>query len=240
MRLAVWSGPRNLSTALMYSFGNRADCDPVDEPFYGPWLGASGAAHPMREAVLAARGTDPEAAARRCAVEVPGRVAYQKHMTHHMLAAFPRGWMRGARHVFLIRHPARVVASYAAKHPPEWEELGFAQAEALFEEASGLGEPVVVEAEAVRADPEGTLRALCAVLGLGFDPAMLAWAAGPRASDGPWAAHWYGAVHRSTGFAPAEGPPPALEGAPAALAERAMPGYERLRARALRRVASSG
>ena len=233
MRLAVWSGPRNLSTALMYAFGNRADCDPVDEPFYGPWLGASGAAHPMREAVLAARGADPEAAARRCAREVPGRIAYHKHMTHHMAEGFPRGWMRGARHVFLVRHPARVVASYAARHVPTWEELGFARAEALFEEVSALGEPVVIEAEAVRADPEAALRALCAALGIGFDPAMLRWRAGPRAFDGPWAAHWYGAVHRSTGFAGPEGEVPALEGEAAALAERAMPGWERLRARAL-------
>ena len=233
MRLAVWSGPRNLSTALMYSFGNRPDCDPVDEPFYGPWLGASGADHPLREAVLAARGTDAEAAARRCAREVPGRIAYLKHMTHHMAEGFPRGWMRGARHVFLVRHPARVVASYAARRAPGWEELGFAQAEALFEEASRLGEPVVVEAEAVRDDPEGSLRALCDALGIGFEPAMLAWRAGPRAFDGPWAAHWYEAVHRSTGFAGPEGEVPALDGDLAALVERAMPGYERLRGRAL-------
>ena len=187
----------------------------------------------MREAVLAARGADPEAAARRCAAEVPGRVAYQKHMTHHMMAGFPRGWMRGARHVFLIRHPARVVSSYAARHPPAWEELGFAQQEALFEEVDAQGGALVVEAEAVRADPEGTLRALCAALGLEFDPAMLSWPVGPRAFDGPWAPHWYAAVHRSTGFAPAEGAPPALEGTSAALAERAMPSYWRLRERAL-------
>lgn len=235
MRLAVWSGPRNLSTALMYAFANRAGCDALDEPFYGPWLAATGARHPMREALLAALDPDPEAAARRCAAEPPpGGLVYQKHMTHHMLPAFPRGWMRGARHVFLLRHPARVVASYAARHAPRWEDLGFAQAEALFGEAARLGEPLVVEAEAVRTDPEGTLRALCAALGLAFDPAMLAWPPGPKPCDGPWAPHWYEAVHRSAGFAPPEGSPPALGGPLADLAARALPGYERMRARALR------
>lgn len=235
MRLAVWSGPRNLSTALMYAFGNRADCDALDEPFYGPWLAATSADHPMRKALMATLDPNPEAAARRCAVEPPpGRVVYQKQMVHHMLPGFPRAWMRGARHVFLLRHPARVVASYAARHAPRWEELGFAQTEALFEEVSGLSEPLVVEAETIRADPEATLRALCAALGLAFDPAMLAWPPGPKPFDGPWAPHWYDAVHRSTGFAPPEGPPPALAGPLAELAARALPGHERMRARALR------
>ena len=231
MRLAVWSGPRNLSTAMMYAFANRPECDAIDEPFYGPWLAATGAEHPMREALLAALDPDPQAAARACAAEPPrGRVLYLKLMTHHMPPGFPRGWMEGARHVFLIRHPARVVASYAARHPPEWDELGFSQQEALFEEAARLGAPLVVEAEAVRENPERTLRAFCEALGLAFDPAMLAWRAGPKPFDGPWAPHWYDAVHRSTGFAPPEEPPPALDGRLADLAARAMPGYERLRA----------
>lgn len=236
MRLAVWSGPRNLSTALLYAFGNRPDCDALDEPFYGPWLAATGADHPMREALLAALDPDPEAAARRCAAEPPpGRIAYQKHMVHHLLPGFPRGWMRGARHVLLLRHPARVVASYAQRHAPRWEDLGFAQAEALFEEVTALGEPpLVVEAEAIRADPEATLGALCAALGLAFDPAMLAWPPGPKPFDGPWAPHWYDAVHRSAGLAPPEGPPPVLDGSLAELAARALPGYERLRGRAIR------
>ena len=234
MRLAVWSGPRNLSTAMMYAFGNRADCEATDEPFYGPWLAAGGSEHPMRGALMEALDPDPEAAARVCAAEPPpGRVAYLKLMTHHMAPGFPRGWMEGARHVFLIRHPARVVASYAARHAPAWDELGFERQEALFEEAARLGEPLVVEAETVRESPERTLRALCEGLGLAFEPAMLAWPAGPKPFDGPWAAHWYEAVHRSTGFAPPEGPPPALDGRLADLAARATPGHERLRARAL-------
>ena len=219
---------------MMYAFANRADCDAVDEPFYGPWLAATGAEHPMRGALMATLDPDPEAAARICAAEPPeGRVLYLKLMTHHMAPGVPRGWMAGARHVFLIRHPARVVASYAARHAPRWDELGFEQQEVLFGEAARRGSPMVVEAEAVRADPEGMLRALCGALGVPFDPAMLAWPAGPKPFDGPWAPHWYDAVHRSTGFAPPEGPPPVLEGSLADLVARAMPGHERLRARAL-------
>ena len=238
-RIAMWSGPRNLSTAMMRSFGARADTAVWDEPFYAAYLTASGIDHPMREATIAAGIADPAAVAARCLGEAPGGapVFYQKHMTHHMLPDFPLGWLDDVRSVFLIRDPARVVASYAAKRErPTPDDLGFEQQRRLFERvAARAGEaPPVIDAHDVRADPKRTLRALCDRLGLAFDPAMLRWEPGPRPEDGAWGPHWYGSLWRSTGFAPPEdGPPPDLPDDLRQLADAARPCYGALRAHAL-------
>ncbi len=238
-RIAMWSGPRNLSTAMMRSFGARADVAEVwDEPFYAAYLAATGKDHPMRAAVLASQPQDWRVAARACGGTEgpPGTVIYQKQMTHHMLPEFGLDWMDAAANVFLIRAPERVAASYAAKREQvALEDIGFVQQAALFErvaERTGTPPPVI-DAEAVRADPEGVLRRLCAAIRLPWDAAMLAWPPGPRAGDGVWAAHWYGSVEASTGFSPPDPPPPPLTGALAALAEAARPSYERLRPFAL-------
>ncbi|MGR3484303.1 MAG: sulfotransferase-like domain-containing protein [Paracoccaceae bacterium] len=226
MRLNVWSGPRNLSTALLYAFTNRADCDGVDEPFYGAWLARSGAAHPGRAEVLAAMEDDPIAVARACTAPVaPWRIRYMKQMAHHMKGV-DLSWAEGCANVHLIRHPARVIASYLAKHEtPTIEELGFAAQRRVHARLPGP----VIEAEAVRADPRAALQALCADLGLDWSEAMLSWPPGPRPFDGVWAGHWYGAVHRSTGFAGPEGAMPDLTGEAARLCAAVMPDYEALR-----------
>jgi hypothetical protein len=159
-----------------------------------------------------------------------------KHMCHHMVADIPLDWARVCENVFLIRHPARVVASYARKREgATLEDIGFAQQARLFDTvADWLGRaPLVIDSADIRADPAGALSALCAALGLTFDRAMLSWPAGGRPEDGVWAPHWYGAVHRSTGFEDPEGPLPALDGAYARLAEAALPFYERLAAHRL-------
>lgn len=232
MRVAMWSGPRNLSTAMMYAFAARGDFAVWDEPFYAAYLEATGLDHPMRAEVLGAHERDPEAVARRCAGPVPGGKphAYMKHMAFHILDGFPMGWVEVCTHVHLIRHPARVVASYAAKREhPTLADIGFeAQAE-IFAKCPG---PVIDSAD-IRANPDRALRALCAEIGLAFDPRMLSWPAGGHPDDGVWAAHWYGAVHRSTGFAGAEGALPELGGDYAALVRAAMPFYEEMSARAL-------
>ncbi len=238
LRIAMWSGPRNLSTALMYSFAARGDCAVWDEPFYAAYLKATGIAHPMKEAVIAAGITDPQEVARRCAGPAPGgqRLFYQKHMTLHMIAGVPLGFMAACTNVFLIRHPARVVASYAAKREnPSFEDLGFRQQEELFNrEADRLGRaPIVIDSADIRADPEGKLAALCAAIGIGFTPAMLTWPAGPKPYDGVWAPHWYNAIHRSTGFDAAEGPLPLMEGEARRLADAGLPAFDRLRSFAL-------
>jgi hypothetical protein len=230
MRIAMWSGPRNISTAMMYAFGNREDFAAWDEPFFAPYLAATGVDHPMRDEIVAAHETDPVNVAAACAGPIPDGKAhfYMKHMPHHMIRSFPLDWARDCVNVHLIRHPARVVASYVAKREkPTLSDIGFARQTELFERFQG---PVLDSAD-IRDDPEGMLRKLCEAIGLDFDEAMLAWPSGPKPFDGVWAAHWYGAVHGSTGFAGPEGPIPSLSGDEAALAEAALPHYEALAAR---------
>ncbi len=239
LRIAMWSGPRNLSTALMYAFAARGDCDVWDEPFYAAYLAATGLDHPMRAEIAAAHEGDPARVAAACAGDGPeGRpLFYQKQMTMHLLPQFPRGFMRACANVFLIRHPARVVASYVRKREaPTLDDLGFARQGDLFDEvADWLGAaPPVIDSADILADPAGMLARLCGVLGIPWTGRMLSWPAGPKPFDGAWAPHWYGAVHRSTGFEPAEGALPALEGDYARLAEAALPCYERLAALRLR------
>lgn len=231
MHIAMWSGPRNLSTALMYSFGARRDFEVADEPFYGAYLKLTGLEHPMGDEIMASMDCDANSVAADLAQSRTGHF-YSKQMTHHMIEGVSREWFASARHAFLIRHPARVVASYAVKREqPTLNDIGFSQQAEIFDQirAEG-GTPVVVDSFDIRKDPEGTLRKLCTALDLPWDPAMLAWPKGGHASDGVWAAHWYGAVHRSTGFADAEGPLPDLTGAMKDVAEAALASYERLRA----------
>ncbi|MCE6952269.1 HAD family hydrolase [Cereibacter sphaeroides] len=239
MRIAMWSGPRNLSTAMMYAFAARGDCAVWDEPFYAAYLKATGIDHPMRDEIIAANETDPGRIAARCAGEAPfgEPLFYQKHMTVHMIPGFDRSFMASCENVFLIRHPARVVASYARKREgPTLADIGFVQQADLFDEvADRLGRPpLVIDSADIRDNPKAALSALCAALGIGFTEAMLHWPAGGHPSDGIWAAHWYGAVHRSTGFEDPEGPLPDLPPRYADLAERALPHYRRLAAHRIR------
>jgi len=226
MKIAMWSGPRNLSTAMMYAFGNRLDFAAWDEPFYAAYLARGGSDHPMREEIIAAHDSDAASVAQRCAGPVPDGKPhwYQKHMSLHM-EGFPLDWAATCVNVHLIRHPARVIASYSAKREnPTLADIGFVQQAEFFDRFPG---PVIDSAD-VRRDPEGMLRKLCEAIDLEFDPAMLAWQAGPRPYDGIWASHWYGVVHGSTGFAGAEGPLPELTGDAATLCEAALPYYEKL------------
>jgi hypothetical protein len=237
MRIAMWSGPRNLSTAMMYAFAARRDCAVVDEPFYAAYLARTGLDHPMRAEIMASQPVDPGRVVEGLTGPVPAQKPhfYQKHMAQHMIPGIPRDWVAGMVNVFLIRHPARVAASFSAKYEnPVLADIGFVQQAELYDHLVALGQaPVVIDSTDIRRDPDIMLRRLCAALGLEWTPAMLSWPRGGHAQDGVWAAHWYGAVHDSTGFAPAEGPLPALDGPRAALAEAAMPAYERLRAVAL-------
>lgn len=229
---------------MMRAWGSRADTVVMDEPFYAAYLASTGLDHPMRDAIIAAHPTDWEAVARDCGDGGGGAaIVYQKHMAQHMVPRAPLGWMGGVRHAFLIRPPFEVAASFGAK----WdgmraEDLGFARQAELFDrvcETTGRVPPVV-EACDVLADPERMLRALCAALEVPFDRAMLSWAPGGRLTDGVWAAHWYEAVNRSTGFAPprqadAQGEAEALPESWRAIVEACQPHYERLAAFRLRR-----
>ena len=228
VKIAMWSGPRNLSTAMMYSFGNRTDCAVSDEPFYAAYLAATGADHPMRAEVMASQPNNAQDVADRLSGPNPDghSIWYQKHMTHHMVAGFPLGWMQACRNVFLIRHPARVIASYRAKRETvALSDMGLREQLSLINHVRSLGQdPVIVDSAAIRAEPELMLRTLCAKLEISFDSRMLSWNAGPRVEDGVWADHWYGSVHRGTGFE-AEGALPELGETEAALLAEAMPLY---------------
>ncbi|MEM6617881.1 MAG: HAD family hydrolase [Pseudomonadota bacterium] len=232
MRIAMWSGPRNLSTAMMRSFGARSDFRVLDEPFYAAFLARTGVDHPMAAEVIADGPVDPADVARACAEEPETGHVYQKQMCHHMLSDFPTRWMDGATHAFLIRHPARVFASYRKKREfPTAQDLAFDEQAAL---AADLPNAAVIDSATIRAAPEPALRALCSAMGLAFDPAMLGWRPGAQATDGIWGAHWYGAVNQSTGFEGPEGPIPPVADDYRDLYERALAVYETLSARAIR------
>ncbi|WP_213006476.1 HAD family hydrolase [Paractinoplanes toevensis] len=227
VRVAMWSGPRNISTAMMRSFGARADTVVVDEPLYAHYLDVTGIDHPGRAEILRSQPRRWEDVAARLTGPLPGdpAVHYQKHMTHHLLPVIGRAWLGELTHAFLIRDPAHVVASYArVRGEPTLDDLGYPQQAEIFR---AYGGPVIDAADVLR-DPAGTLSRLCDALGIGFDPAMLAWEPGPRPTDGVWAPHWYSAVEASTGFAKYDPTPPAVPDRLRPLVEAAQPYYDEL------------
>jgi hypothetical protein len=231
-RIAMWSGPRNVSTALMRSFGARPDTLVVDEPLYAFYLASTGIDHPGRDEILAAQPGDWRAVA--SALLQPLRdgvtVHYQKHMTHHLLPDVGRDWIGRLSNAYLIRDPAHVVASYAkVRGTPTLADLGFRQQAEIFRT---LGGPVVDSADLLR-DPRGVLSRLCAALGIPFTEAMLSWPPGRRDTDGVWAPHWYVSVEASTGFAPYDPKPARVPDRLRGLVEQARPFYAELAAHKL-------
>lgn len=207
LRLAMWSGPRNLSTAMMRSWENRADTVVVDEPLYASYLKATGKKHPGAEEVIAHGETDWRKVVLHLTKDAPGGepIFYQKQMTHHLLPEMERDWLLNLTNCFLIRDPAAVISSYAKKHDEiTAEDLGFPQQAEIFEfvRVRVSATPLVIDAQDFLREPEPMLRLLCQRLGIEFDPAMLSWPPGLRESDGIWARHWYSEVAQSTKFAP--------------------------------------
>jgi len=234
MRLAMWSGPRSMSTALMRAFSMRADCAVWDEPLYAAYLAATGVDHPMRAEIIARYQTDWRAVTKRCVSASPAPVWYQKHIAAHMLPEFGLGWTDGLTNAFLIRAPERILASYDAKRAaPAERDIGYLRLGEIFDRAADrLGAaPPVIDADDLFARPEPMLRALCAALGLEFDPAMLSWPKGPRPDEGIWGAHWYDALWNSTGLTPRPlRPLPELPEALRPLCETIRPVYAKLAA----------
>jgi hypothetical protein len=239
LHLAVWSGPRNLSTAMMRAWENRGDCVVVDEPLYAHYLRHTGLDHPAREAVIAAGEPDWRTVTAWLAGPVPqGQpIWYQKHMTHHLLPHITREWLQPLTHVFLIRDPRDVLLSYVkSRANVTAEDIGLAQQLEIFEyvRAAHGTVPVVIDAAEFLRAPEAQLRQLCARLAVPFTARMLKWPPGARPSDGVWAPYWYQAVQRSTGFEPfrerARELPPQLQ----SIATAVLPAYETLAAHRLR------
>jgi len=240
LRLAMWSGPRNVSTAFMRAWENRPDTMVVDEPFYAHYLQVTGLQHPGREEVLSRHETDWQRVVEALLAPVPPgvEVLYQKQMSHHLLPHMGREWLAAMTHAFLIRDPAPMLASLEDKLGRfDLAATGLPQQVEIFEDVlrrTGRAPPVVDAADLLAA-PEAILRALCAALAVPFSPRMLSWPPGPRPTDGAWAPHWYHRVERSTGFeAPAAAPAPQLSPRLAELEAQCRPLYERLRAHRLR------
>ncbi|MBL8556852.1 MAG: hypothetical protein JNL41_21450 [Phenylobacterium sp.] len=237
IRIAMWSGPRNISTAMMRSFENRPDCVVADEPFYAAYLAATGLDHPMRDEVLAAQPQDwRRVVADLDAIAAP--LVYEKHMSHHMLPGFGTAWTESRRNAFLIRDPAEVLASYVQKRgAATLDDIGVVQQHELFDRVcDDLGRPPpVVRGADVLAHPGAMICALCDALDIPFREPMLSWPAGRRESDGVWAPAWYDAVERSTGFeTPERRAYPPLPDDLARIADAARPHYEALAAHRLR------
>ncbi len=239
VRIAMWSGPRNVSTALLRSFGSRGDTVVCDEPLYAHWLRETGTPHPGADEIQRRHETDWRAVAAWLTGPVPAgkSVFYQKHMAHHLLPDVERGWLDGLTHVFLVREPRAMLASLCEVVPrPGLLDTGLPQQVELFERllARDGAPPPVVDSADLLGDPEGVLRALCDRLDVPFDASMLRWDAGPRETDGCWAEHWYADVLRSTGFRPYRPSRKPLPSSLAPLADACEVLYRRLHVHRLR------
>lgn len=238
MRIAMWSGPRNISTAMMRAWENRGDCVVSDEPLYAHYLAVTGVDHPGRDEVIATGDTNW----RRVVAALTGPIPdaqplwYQKHMCHHLLPGMELDWIDTLSNVLLIRDPTDVVASYLrTRDSVTAADIGIPQQAALYQHlcARGTPPPIIDAGEFLRA-PAAHLRALCDLLGISYTARMLHWPAGPRASDGIWAKHWYHAVWQSTGFQAAERENRDLNPAGAAVVAECQPLYAKLYAERMR------
>lgn len=236
VRIAMWSGPRNISTAMMRSWESRRDTVVVDEPLYAHYLAETGIEHPGQKEILESQSTDWREVTRaltQTAVDPPCNIFYQKHMAHHQLPVMESNWILSLQNCFLIRDPDAVVASYAEKRPNLTPtDLGFEQQVELFNlvrKEQGII-PVVLDSELFLESPRLQLQTLCSKLGVPFQVEMLNWSAGARESDGIWAKHWYHNVEKSTGFAKNVTKPRTLSPDQQAISDQCRPYYETLKA----------
>ena len=238
LRIAMWSGPRNISTAMLRAFGTRPDTAVTDEPLYGYYLRRTGLAHPGRAEVIAAQPDDWSAVADRLLGPVPDSKAiwYQKHMSHHLLPEIGQDWLGALTNCFLIRDPREMLASYTkVRETVTLEDTGLPQQAALFDKLyreTGTPPPVL-DAKDVLCDPGKLLAALCDSVGIAFSPEILSWPPGPRATDGVWSKYWYSSVTDSTGFVEYRPKQVDLTDALEQLGAQCLPYYQRLYAHRL-------
>ena len=204
LNIAMWSGPRNLSTALMRSFGNRADVTSVlDEPLYAAYLTVTGKNHPMRDEVIASQSSDSDIVAMNCTQSIGKGICYQKHMVHHLHHTFNDQWIFKLNNCFLIRNPKEVISSFLVKWPDaQFNDFGFNEQLNIFNLVSNGAEemPLVIDATDLRNNPKDVLKKVCLRLSIPWDQGMLGWNAGLKSYDGVWASHWYRSVESSTCF----------------------------------------
>jgi hypothetical protein len=207
VRIAMWSGPRNISTAMMRAWGNRPDTFVIDEPFYAYYLKTTGKQHPGAHEVIASGETDWRKVIAQLTGPIPNarRIFFQKQMAHHLLPDADREWLSAVTNCFLIRDPREVIASYIKKREdPALQDLGFIQQAEIFDfvRIRTKSAPPVIDAKDVLENPERMLRLLCEAVGVEFSESMLSWPPGIRETDGIWARHWYGEVAKTTSFQP--------------------------------------
>jgi Sulfotransferase domain len=203
----MWSGPRNISTAMMRAWGNRADAFVIDEPFYAYYLNATGKQHPGADEIIASGETDWRKVIAQLTGPIPNAkgIFFQKQMAHHLLPEVDREWLGAVTNYFLIREPREVIASYVKKREdPALQDLGFVQQAEIFDfvrvRTSSI--PPIVDAKDVLENPDRMLHLLCKAVGVEFSESMLSWPPGLRETDGIWARHWYGEVAKTTSFQP--------------------------------------
>lgn len=233
IRIAMWSGPRNISTAMMRAWGNRPDTFVIDEPFYAYYLKATGKQHPGAVEVIATGETDWRKVVSQLTGPLPQgkRIFFQKQMTHHLLPNVGRQWLDAVTSCFLIRDPREVIASYIKKRADlALEDLGFIQQAEIFDfvRARTRSIPPIVDAKDVLENPERILRLLCNALGVEFSDSLLSWSPGLRETDGVWAKYWYGEVAKSTSFQPYRSKPNVMPEHLCEIHDRCRECYDRL------------
>jgi hypothetical protein len=233
IRIAMWSGPRNISTAMMRAWGNREDTIVIDEPFYAYYLKATGIDHPGADDVIAIGEIDWRKIVAQLTAPIASgkRIFFQKHMTHHLLPEIDREWLEAVTNCFLIRDPREVINSYVKKREdPALEDLGFVQQAKLFDHVQQhtTAVPAVIDARDVLENPEGTLRLLCKAVGVEFCKSMLSWSPGLRETDGIWARHWYAEVAKSNSFQPYHATQSEVPARLNAIYQRCRESYQRL------------
>ena len=201
--ICLWSGPRNVSTALMYSFAERPDTRVVDEPLYGHFLRVTGTVHPGRDEIMARVDCDGDRVMQTLLAESPGNpdVLFLKQMAHHLVDV-DRRFLERTKNIFLIRDPEQMLPSLTIQLPNAGlADTGLKMQWELYEELVAAGQsPAIVDSRELLLNPAEILRQLCEHLDIPFFETMLSWEAGVREEDGVWAPHWYDAVHKSTGF----------------------------------------
>ena len=235
-RICLWSGPRNVSTALMYSFARRDDTIVIDEPLYGYYLQVSGAPHPGAEEVMAAMETDGEKVVASVILgDYEKPAVFMKHMAHH-LTGLNRDFLQYTVNVLLIRDPEEMLPSLINQLPePTLKDTALPDQAELYDLLTAMGQqPPILDARELLLDPAGVLQKLCQAIDIPFRESMLRWEPGPRPEDGVWAKYWYHNVHKSNGFQPYRKKDIPFPEQLLPLLRECKPYYEKLYARAIK------
>jgi len=232
IKIAMWSGPRNISTAMMRSWENRSDCEVIDEPFYAYYLKNTQSPHPYFEEILASQSSSYDEVTKQLTDIQTAQIQYQKHMTHHMLEGVVLRWTQHLQHCFLIRDPHEIVNSYTnSRGKCTVEDIGIIRQAQLYKKISAItGKDIpVMDSNAVLSNPHLMITKMCEALSIEFEPNMLSWPQGSRKSDGVWAKHWYHSVEASNGFAKVAAKPFELTKSQLEVVEQVMPYYKQLK-----------